>query len=91
MHGEQFKENHNGMPPELLYMLQQQITKVEQELKYLEDKGTQDKINDQITRHQKKYLNTLHQICQVFIATTATVPTHNPDGMLIDACMYLSY
>ena len=79
------------MPPEFLYMLQQQITKVEQELKYLEDKGTQDKINDQIRRHRKKRLNTLHQIRRVFRVTTATVPTHNPNGMLINACMCLSY
>ena len=80
-------KNRNGVPPELLYMLQQQITKVEQELKYLEDKGTQDKINDQIRRNLKKHLNTLHQIRRVFVARTATVPFHNPDGMLIDACM----
>ena len=80
------KEN-NGMPPEFLYMLQQQITKVEQELKYLKDKGTQDKINDQIRRNQKKHLNTTRQ---VFIARTATTPTHNPNGMLINACMCTS-
>ena len=79
------------MPPEFLYVLQQQITKVEQELKYLENKGTQDKISDQIKRILKKHLNTLHQIRRVFVARTATAPTHNPNGMIINACMCLSY
>ena len=75
------------MPPEFLYMLQQQITKVEQELKHQKDKGTQDKINDQIRRNRKKRLNTTRQ---VFIARTAITPTHNTNGMLINACICTS-
>ena len=69
------KENYNGITPEFSYMLQQRI---EQPLRYLEDKATP---NDQIRRNLRKPLNTLHQP-QVIKARTTTT-THSPNGMLI--------
>ena len=73
------KENYNGMTPEFSNMLQQRI---EQALRYLEDKGT---LNDQIRRNLRKHLDTLHQP-QVIIARTTTT-TRNPNGMLIKVYM----
>ena len=64
------------MAPEFSNMLQQRI---EQALRYLEDKGT---LNDQIRRNLRKRLNTLHQP-QVIVARTTTATTHNTNGMLI--------
>ena len=69
------KENYNGMTPEFSNMHQKRI---EQALRYLEDKGTP---NDQIRRNLRKPLNALHQPRIIITRTTTT--THNPNGMLI--------